>query len=298
MVKVVEAKEEHKPGILKLLRDLDNGRIDKKTWADCLNNPFDAREKSPGFVLLDEDQVVGFFGTIYSSRLIGNHSLNFCNTHSWIVLPKYRNKGLLLLSKIQKLKGYVLTNFSASSGPYMILKKMGWKEKKAENAIILKKPAWSFKSAQKHLYRDDQCEHLLTDHEKHIYDHHKNLRCHINVISDNGNHSMNIFKSVPYVPGFLKKLKISGFFNLKLGQLYYVSDADLFFGSFKRNINLLSKTYGWSGLIIPSEYCTQYNLKSNRPYMKKRPLLYRTDVGFDQKDLDLLFSEIFVLDLN
>jgi len=132
MVAVVEAKEEHKPGILKLLRDLDNGRIDNNTWTNCLNNPFYASEKSPGFVLLDENQVVGFFGTIFSSRLIGNHTLNFCNTHSWIVLPKYRNKGLLLLSKIQKLKGYVLTNFSASSGPYMILKKMGWEEKKAE----------------------------------------------------------------------------------------------------------------------------------------------------------------------
>lgn len=67
-----------------------------------------------GSVMLDKktDKIVGFVGTIYSSRKIEDKKFNFCNIHSWIVDKNYRLYSFFLISDLLKKKEINLTAFT------------------------------------------------------------------------------------------------------------------------------------------------------------------------------------------
>ena len=67
MIQVVEASQADFSEVYRLLQQLNNTTIVKNTWGKIFANPFQS-ERPPGFVLKDEDNIVGFFGTIYSKR--------------------------------------------------------------------------------------------------------------------------------------------------------------------------------------------------------------------------------------
>ena len=299
MIKVEEATIDQFNEIYRLLQQLNNSSIARNTWKKCFENPFTAEEKRCGYILKESNKTVGFIGVLYSQRCINGQSFKFCNTHSWFVLPEYRSRGLLLLNKIHKQKGYVLTNFSASEVPYKIMKQLGWKDKEYRNSIVWKKLSVKANALQKNElhYCLDNIQ-WLHQFEKEIVEKHKQFRCNINVVGRDDQHSMQVFKQVPYCPKILSKIKLDGLFKFTLGQLYYVSNPGFFFENFEKYLCLICRRYGWTGMIIPDEYIQRYRLRSNRLYLKKRPILYKTDLEFSASDLDLLHSEVFVLDLN
>ena len=62
-------------------------------------------------------------------------------------------------------------------------------------------------------------------------------------------------------------------------------------------MRVICKKMNWVGMIIASDFVERFGLQEFRPYLKRRPMLYKA-TDFDAADLDMLYSEIFVLDLS
>ena len=95
-------------------------------WEGLLNYS-GPRDFPSGLVLLAQQNVVGFLGTLYSERRIRGATEILCNLSSWIVDDAHRASGLGLLRKALQRKDVTVTNFSASSQVEAILRQLGFK---------------------------------------------------------------------------------------------------------------------------------------------------------------------------
>src|SRR5438132_1360038 len=83
----------------------------KKILADTLGiAESEIRDDPFGFVLVDDDEVVGYIGTICSRRVIGGRQEKFCNVTSWVTDKNHRQQAIMLLTPMLKLAGYTITN--------------------------------------------------------------------------------------------------------------------------------------------------------------------------------------------
>jgi hypothetical protein len=297
MIRLEEVHEDDFESVYPLLQKLNNTTLSRKDWQKVFSDPFKAKQHS-GYSLLDDEKVVGFFGVIFSSRVINGKVVKFANTHSWVVDEVHRNRGLLLLNKIHKLKDYVLTNFSASSGPFEIMKKMGWKELTYTFSFRLVNPIAKITSFEHQIIDGNQISSEFFDpqEEKIVYDH-AQLQCTMCIIVSDQQHSLLVFTEVDYAPSFFGRLGIRSK-PFTLGQMQFCSNPDLFFRKYDHWESAICKKYGWLGLIIPDKFLERYDLLGFKPYLKRRPVLVRGGDELSDDSVDFLYSEVIVLNLN
>ena len=87
-----------------------------------------------GYILQNRNKTVGFLGTLFSKRKIGNKTFLFCNIHSWLVDTKHRIASLILFKKI--LKKSVITVLTARPGLNSAFLKMGFKSLQMKYRIL------------------------------------------------------------------------------------------------------------------------------------------------------------------
>ncbi|MCC5929254.1 MAG: hypothetical protein JJU28_08425 [Cyclobacteriaceae bacterium] len=296
MIYVTEATKEDFDDVYGLLKLLNDTTIDQKTWGLVFSDVFKTGA-SPGYLLKDDEKTVGFFGTVFSNRIIDGEEFRFCNCHSWIVDEKYRSKGLLLLSKIHKLKNHILTIFSASSETFQIYKQLKWKEIDNSASVFWGQPLRFLVNGNIQVYQDNQNLEGISESGIKIAEDHKTFQCKINTLRKPAGSALQVFKEVPYFPAKLIWLQKILPFQLKLGHFHYTSDPGLFFTDFKQNIQAICKKENWLGVIIPNRYIKKYGLTEGRKYYKKRSILYKSDIEIDPVLMDMLYSEVFILDL-
>ena len=297
MMEIEEASENDFDQVYLLLQRLNNTTIEREIWGDTFKDLFDTGEP-PGFLLRDGEKVVGFFGTVFSRRIINGKNVKFCNCHSWVVDDKYRSHGLKLLSRIHKLKACVITNFSASAGPYQIMKKLKWKEIDNAYSIFFMNPLRALGNNSIDILKGEEMRTELESWEQKIVEDHQRFRCTLNTIKTGRHHSLQVYKSIDYFPARLSALKHFIPWRFRMGQLYYASTPELFFDDFKSHLTSICKKENWVGLVVPNRLLHQAGIAAGKRYYKNRPVLVKTDLDFDTAQLDLLYSEVFILDLN
>jgi hypothetical protein len=67
------------------LRD-DDPLSDEQDWRNIFDYRFDKEHDHCGYALLDDGQVIGMIGMIYSRRVIDGADRKFCNLHTWWVV--------------------------------------------------------------------------------------------------------------------------------------------------------------------------------------------------------------------
>lgn len=296
MISVEEASSADFEQVHNFLKQLNSTTISKDTWEKTYSNPFNT-DDLPGFVLKDQGKVVGFFGTIFSRRVIEGKEIRFCNTHSWIVDENYRRNGLLLLNKIHKLQDVVLTNFSASEGPYQIMKQLKWKEIDNAHSIFYRSLFRLPAGLDVQVVKDETMYEGVDEHVRKIAEDHKPFSCAINTLRTRDGNSLQIFKTVPYFPARFSKFQGLVPVKLNVGQLYYASNPEVFFSGFRDHIQAISKKEGWIGVVIPNRMLQNAGISPGKKYYAHRPVLAKTTIDFDFNQLDLLYSEVIVLDL-
>ena len=115
-----------------LLLDL-NPQLDWRNIFDCSWQT----EDYCGYGLFDDGKIVGFLGSIFSSKTIGDRVENFCNIHSWVVKPQYRDRSISLILPILKLKDLTLTDLSPAPKVIAILQRLGFKVLDSKLCILL-----------------------------------------------------------------------------------------------------------------------------------------------------------------
>jgi len=113
--------------IYPLLQEFPQQNISKDLWKRMLfDPPWPVEEPHRGYVLVDEGKVVGFYGTMFSRRVVRGRPVRFCNLSTWIVKESHRAHSLQILRPILALEDYVLVNPSPNAAVLPIFKRFGF----------------------------------------------------------------------------------------------------------------------------------------------------------------------------
>jgi hypothetical protein len=178
------------------------------------------KENPIGYILCkNENQVVGFLGTIFSKRKIKSSLIDHCYLHSWIVDKDYRTQSFRLIAPILDKKLFVST-YSPIKTLEGLYKKLGFSEKTFYTKIILTFPL-RLLGRSKAKITDDQSiiKDVLLDDNKKIYTDHLSLKNNMILVYFDNNVKDNIFIIVK------KKYKK---LLLPVLEIIYVSNLDKF----------------------------------------------------------------------
>lgn len=287
---VREAKYNDFEKVYPLLHKLNSTTLSKKDWSNIFVNNFATDEDFCGFVIEDNEQIHGFFGTIFSKRIINGKEYKFCNTTSWIVEEEYRAKSLVLLIKIHKLQNYIFTNFTPSETVYPILKKFDYKD--IDNTKFLLKPKPVFSSKVKII--TNKFEVFLNEKDLKIYELHKKFNLGFFIVKKNTDYCFVVYRNKKYCPAKLKKIT-KGKINLQLAEIEYVSNKQLFLENLREILFKISIKNKIIAFAIYKKHLPTDIIKMAKKYKTQRKFVYRGNLP--ATEIDVLFSEIIILDL-
>jgi acetoacetyl-CoA synthetase len=132
-----EARGDDFERVYPLLLEFKNSHLSKEHWRRLFVDHSGLQNDHFGWVLVDDDDVVGFVGTILSERTIRGETVRLCNTSSWIVKHEYRAHSLALHAKVVADKSVTVTNLSPTSQTLKLLEKLGFTLMDKSQRIIL-----------------------------------------------------------------------------------------------------------------------------------------------------------------
>ncbi|MBF0339392.1 MAG: hypothetical protein HQL95_00335 [Magnetococcales bacterium] len=96
--------------VCQFLHERLNKKISPAAWKHALWQPnWIAHPPNHGFMIVDQEQVVGVFAALYSEQMIRGKPERFCNQNSWIVLEPYRHLSMELLRALLAQPGWNIT---------------------------------------------------------------------------------------------------------------------------------------------------------------------------------------------
>lgn len=110
-----------------LLGDFAHPAMTGADWRRMLfDPPWAVEEPTRGFLLEEGGSVVGFLGTIFSTREVRGTQRRFCNLSSWVVREPHRASSMQLLLPVLGLKSHTIVNLSASQTAHEIFTRLGF----------------------------------------------------------------------------------------------------------------------------------------------------------------------------
>jgi acetoacetyl-CoA synthetase len=137
MLTIREARGEDFARVYPLLLEFHNKGLTKEQWSQLFVDHSGLQNDRFGWMMVDDDEVVGFLGTILSERTVRGEKLRLCNTSSWIVKNEYRAHSLALQSKILADKSVAVTSLSPTPQVLRVLEKLGFTLMDKSERIIL-----------------------------------------------------------------------------------------------------------------------------------------------------------------
>ena len=132
-----------------------------------------------GYVIRNQyGNIVGFMGTIFSTRNHNNANNILCNIHTWIVDKKYRINSFLLLTPLLE-KNITMTAFTPVKTLVGLLEKLGFEKIKMKYRIVYLFKLFNF--TKKNLYKIENdnliVQNTLNQNDVKIYNNYVNLAC-------------------------------------------------------------------------------------------------------------------------
>lgn len=127
--------------VLPLLAGFRNPRITEAHWRRLFDYAWPVEELSRGWILRDDAEAVGFFGTLWSEREIDGRRERICNLTSWITLPAYRHHAMRLLQAVLTATGCTITCHTPAPALYPLYRRLGFTDLETHLRILLPRPA-------------------------------------------------------------------------------------------------------------------------------------------------------------
>jgi len=202
-----------------------NSRISAVDWARAAHPPWPVDSPNHGFMLLDEDHILGVYLAFYSDRSIDGRKERFCNLAAWCVLPKSRLHSMQLLKALLGQPGYHFTDLSPSGNTVPINERWKFKHLNTTTALMLNLP-WPSWPGRYHVSSERAViESILPARELQIYRDHEQARAAKHVVMTLRNEqcyvmfrrdwrkNLPLFASVLYVSNpslFLRMARVFG----------------------------------------------------------------------------------------
>jgi hypothetical protein len=168
-VRVAQITSEDVRQVATFLNAQLNARVSVDDWADAIAVPWEVESPNAGFMLLDDDEVVGVQLAFYSERTIDGRCERFCNLGAWCVLAAYRFHGLRLLRSALSQEGYHFTDLSPSGSVIGINERLSFRFLDTTTALVPNLP-WPSRPGRDLISSDPELiERTLTGRHLELY---------------------------------------------------------------------------------------------------------------------------------
>ena len=256
-----------------------NNRVPVSVWTRAVSVPWKVEAPNHGFVLRDEQQVVGVYLAFYSDRMIAGQVERFCNLGAWCVLPDFRFHSTRLLKALLAQDGYHFTDLSPSGNVTPLNARLKFRSLNTSTALVLNLP-WPNVAQRTKISGDpDVIEGTLAEAELALYRDHAQAAAVRHLVLIRGSESCYVmFRKVSR-----KDLPI-------FAAILHVSNPELF----RRAVLPLT-----SHLLIHYRVLAtlaELRIVGNRPPMSymlpsPRPKMYRS-ANLEPAQIDDLYSEL------
>jgi hypothetical protein len=268
-----------------VLREFGPG-LRKHDWRRLVDYDFDCGRDDRGWVLVDEGNVVGFLGAIFSVR----RGQPFCNVTSWIVKQSHRRAGLELLLPLLEMNDHTLLNLSPSPFTLSVFRRMGFQD--LDDRLKIIPPVVPKLSPEGYeLVRDHATiERILEGNDLRVFRHHRGYDCtHLVFVGPDG-YSYTIagktrFRRVP------------------TSFVYYVSDPERFAALLNPLQRALFAAHRTLVSVVDARLVAGAHMPGCATYKLAQPRLYRPAWSDSdgaspppKSQIDNLYSEFVLLD--
>ena len=174
------------PAVANFLHVELSSRLASAEWEAAIIPPWASFQPNHGFLLRDDEGIVGAHLAFYSERQIENQPEQFCNLAAWCVKDEYRSLGLRLLNALLGQKGYHFTDLSPSGNVVPLNVRLKFSHLDVATALIPNLP-WPFWSSRvRVISAPHEIEGILRGRDLEIYrDHARALASyHLVVVRD------------------------------------------------------------------------------------------------------------------
>jgi hypothetical protein len=146
-----------------------DAQIPPSAWARGMSEPWQVEAPNHGFMLRDEQQVVGAYLALYSDRMIAGRVERFCNLATWCVLPDFRFHSVRLLKALLAQDGYHFTDLTPSGSVIPLNSRLKFRSLDTSAALVPNLP-WPSLPRRTRISDDpDVIESTLTGAELQLY---------------------------------------------------------------------------------------------------------------------------------
>ena len=282
MVELKNVSNELMDSVLGLLQSFQGAYFTTEQWKKILNYDWGQNEDYYGFALVDNNNVVGFLGLIFSVRMIGNKRELFCNLSSWIVKDEYRNHALKLLYPVLKMRNYTITNFTSFKEGVDIMKRFGFVSVDSFSRIILTGPL-CLKSNKCHVLKwDDNSCIYLPEYQKQMARDHFIYGCESVIMKNNEQQCLIIMS---------QRMKA----GVRYYYVHYISDIHLFLD----NIGVFRAWLFWhrraACFVIDERFMRSKAIFMSYSRKLPSPRLVKNNNNLMFEQIDSLYSELIIL---
>ncbi len=237
-------------------------------------------ESHVGFILEENNEAIGYLGTLFSVREINGRREKFCNLNCWIVREEYRTEGLPLLFQILRMKDVTVTNFTG--GRVMsILAKFGFKPLDETLKILL--PAPTLGDGCELIFDQPRIAPLLDTHDRQVFDDHREFKYAFVLLKAKEGVSLLSFKKV--------KRKL-----LPVLEAHYLSGRDMFLKHIRHVLPALCFRKRAVGLMVGNHFLGGASIPFALTIPQRQARLFRsTTVAVEE--MDTMYSELQILNL-
>jgi hypothetical protein len=114
-------------------------------WHRVMTPSWDVEQPNHGYLLRENEQVVGAYVAFYSERMIDGRPRRICNLGPWSVVEEHRAAGLRLLRALLRQPGYTFTDLSPSVNVLALNTRLGFAALDTTTALVPNMP-WPVRS--------------------------------------------------------------------------------------------------------------------------------------------------------
>jgi hypothetical protein len=194
MAKIEVIADADLPRVCEFLHRHLNSKISVDSWLRSFRVPWSGDRPNYGFMLRNDEDVLGVCTAVYSERMIRGVTQRFCNLAAWCVLPESRGWSLLLLKGLLDQRGYHFTDLTSLPEVVPIMEKLKFEFLDTTWAIMLNIPGWPRANRGRIIAEAREIEEILTPDERRIYQDHRGLGSlrHV-VVEHSGEHCHIIY---------------------------------------------------------------------------------------------------------
>jgi hypothetical protein len=276
--------------IYPLLQDFNNPDLTIEKWRRIFDYRWKSDDTHIGNVLIEKGKIVGFLGTLFSSRSIGGRNVRMCNLTSWIVKDGYRSESLRLVMPLLKLRDHTFTNLTLSDRAGAIMKRLGFMNLDTNVRLIFPLPSFHARSGQESVRivcDDAEVRSILNPVDLQIHADHSEYGCGRVVIQTEDSYCYLLFTRKKAAPAYGR---------LPFAHIHYISNRSVFLRHLNAvRMHFLKAQKCWL-LMVEERLIGNAPVPLSRTRALRVPKMYKSDT-LNSSEVDNLYTEMVVLGL-